>query len=290
MVAFANAARAFPFAPTPDNAQSAMAMSALKPRGIFGASLTPSPAPVTTASLAQMPNADAPPPYATPPYFPDHADAPMMAPASDNFDFNMSMANARVKQPGFFESGGLGQKILRGLGEVGLQYGASQGDPLAMAQIRDRFAERAMDRQRQLENDRRQAEQAEWINRQNWQLEHRPPPAPTEIERMAVAAGYQPGTPEYTALMRRGVENKVDPYRAIPYSGPEGEGLLFKRSSQLGGTSSGPPDSAIQYLQRNPNLAAEFDRKYGQGASSRYLKGGSTPSGSGSFPLYPPSR
>jgi hypothetical protein len=33
-----------------------------------------------------------------------------------------------------------------------------------------------------------------------------------------------------------------------------------------------PPAAAVEYLRANPNLAADFDRKYGQGASKQYLK------------------
>lgn len=33
-----------------------------------------------------------------------------------------------------------------------------------------------------------------------------------------------------------------------------------------------PPQSAVDYLKKNPSLAAKFDEKYGAGASKRYLK------------------
>ena len=290
MPPFGGAQRAVPFFPTPEDRSAAMAFQTPKRGGLFGAPMTPD-SPVAGTALTQFPDPAPRRPYDTPPFAPEQAGLPPMAQASDNFGFNMNMANATEKKPSFFQQGGAGQKILHGLGEFALNYSASQGDPLAMATFQNRFAQQAAQRRQQEDAQRRQADQEEWINRQTWQRDHPQAPAPTETERLAVAAGYTPGTPEYTSVMRRGFENKVDPYRAIPYSGPEGDGLLFKRGSELSGPSgTSPPSGAVQHLRQNPALAADFDKKYGPGASSQYLKGGSTPSGSGGFPLYPASR
>lgn len=49
--------------------------------------------------------------------------------------------------------------------------------------------------------------------------------------------------------------------------------------------TSGVPPAAIQLLRQNPNLSADFDAKYGAGASARLLGEAASTSGSQGDPL-----
>lgn len=52
-----------------------------------------------------------------------------------------------------------------------------------------------------------------------WEQANKPPPAPTEFERMLIASGVQPGTPQWAEAMAGAVKNRTDPLISIPLPG-----------------------------------------------------------------------
>lgn len=119
------------------------------------------------------------------------------------------------------------------VGIIGDALSAAGGGQGVYTQMKLR--DREQQRQQMLAQAQRQQGMSDWLAKEQWERANPKPAAPTELERLAVAAGYQPGTPEYQSALRQGFQNKTDPFQAVTTYGPDGsQSLQFYRSSQIG--------------------------------------------------------
>jgi len=116
-------------------------------------------------------------------------------------------ADIQVKRPGFFQQGGLGGKILHGLGEVALQYQASQGDQGALLTLRNRLEQQAAHRRAIEQVKQRQSERDEWLWRKNFDLEH----PDDQFTRYMTRGGIDPQSDRGKELYRQRAENIAAP-------------------------------------------------------------------------------
>lgn len=97
-----------------------------------------------------------------------------------------------------------------------------------------------------------------------------------------LAEGLEYGTPEFQARIKE--LNDRDPLISVPGVG------LFDRAAVTAAVQGGQPEvtpsipeGAIRLLIQNPKLAPEFDKKYGKGASARFVAGGGGSNVTGNF-------
>lgn len=180
---------------------------------------------------------------------------------------------AHVNSPGFFSSGGGWRDVLGAIGDGLTAAGGGRPSYGPM-----------LDQQNQDERNRRSTLQ-QIIAKRKIDVQY---PEPTATQRT-----YEWLKGKNPQLAESYIQNQADPYTGVQVEDPAtgARGMSFYRRSQgLGGVggpggqqpASGPPPAAIQLLRSNPGASAQFDEKYGPGASAQYL-GGPSQNGSGGF-------
>lgn len=113
-----------------------------------------------------------------------------------------------------------------------------------------------------------------------WALQHPKPLGPSDLQQRV----------EYLNSSRPGLGDTYAQNYAANGGGapqfvttPQGTFMVPRSAAATPAAPAGVPDAAVAYLRSNPDSAAQFDAKYGAGASSRYLQGGTAPQASAPF-------
>lgn len=177
---------------------------------------------------------------------------------------------AMTKRPSFFGQGGVGRAIAGNMGDFLMQnagmkpvYGPS------VAQQRDMEHRAQIAEQQRMQG--REDKQWEWQNK---------PKDPVNPQYFDDNAGnrysFDPVTGEKKTIF-------IDPNDKQFIQ----DGQLITVPNVLRGKGQSvtePPQAHIDALRTNPGKAADFDAKYGPGASSRYLQGGPVSQAPATFP------
>lgn len=278
-----------PYYPTPDERATSIPATPTArpaPRGMFGAPMVPgggnSTGPVMSQPYAQAEGAVGPltgTAEARPsPIFFD-VDLPQAKLDLSSLAAPIDMSNFRIRKPGFFQHGGLGEKLLKGFGEWGLRYSASQGDPYALMVLRNRFEQQQAPIRAQEEARRRQQEREEWMWREDYKRSH----PDDQFTQYMQAAGIDPRSPQGQALYRQRAESMATP-PMMAVDGFDAQGnptKTFMPRAGIGGMGSqGAPSGPVPGTVRN---GYRFKGGNPNDRNSWVPVGGASPAGGATF-------
>lgn len=171
-------------------------------------------------------------------------------------------------QGGFNAPGGLAEK----LGTLSAFLLSGDGSVITEP-VRQR---EAMRQRQQMAEQSRAAEWQDWVKQQEYL---RANPKPVNNDTVADYNFIRETLSDDDA--KSYLRNKTLPPPFVQKN-PDGTSTIYPQGLPRGAPQSkGPPEGAISMLRSNPNLAADFDAKYGQGAAASVLGG----AGSGQRPF-----
>lgn len=154
--------------------------------------------------------------------------------------------------------------------------GASGGTPMfAQQQYANRQDDRQQQQRQQQQEQQRQASRSDWLWQQQWKKDNPDPVNPQYFDDNAGNRySFDPVTGQKKTIF-------IDPNDKQFIQ----DGQLITVPNVLRSQSAAaPPQAHIDALLTNPDKAADFDAKYGPGASTRYLQGGQASPTPATFP------